>query len=44
MKKPRDEMEKNMSKDMCVACGDGILNIRAGAIIIEKRKAFDGGK
>ena len=38
MKKPRDEMEKNMSKDMCVACGDGILNIRAGAIIMKDGK------
>lgn len=38
MKKPRDEMEKNMSKDMCVACGDGILNIRAGAIIMKNGK------
>ena len=31
-------MEKNMSKDMCVACGDGILNIRAGAIIMKNGK------
>ena len=38
MKKPRDEKEKNMSKDMCVACGDGILNIRAGAIIMKNGK------
>lgn len=38
MKKPRDEMEKNMSKDMCVACGGGILNIRAGAIIMKNGK------
>ena len=38
MKKPRDEMEKNMSKDMCVACGDGIMNIRAGAIIMKNGK------
>ena len=38
MKKPRDEMEKNMSKDMCVACGDGFLNIRAGAIIMKNGK------
>ena len=27
-----------MSKDMCVACGDGILNIRAGAIIMKNGK------
>lgn len=27
-----------MNKDMCVACNDGIINIRAGAIIIK-----DGG-
>ena len=27
-----------MSKDMCVACGDGILNIRAGAIIMKDGK------
>ena len=27
-----------MNKDMCVACGDGILNIRAGAIIMKGGK------
>ncbi len=27
-----------MSKDMCVACGEGILNIRAGAIIMKDGK------
>lgn len=27
-----------MSKDMCVVCDDGILNIRAGAIIIKDGK------
>ena len=27
-----------MNKDMCVACGDGILNIRAGAIIMKDGK------
>ena len=27
-----------MSKDMCVACDDGILNIRAGAIIMKEGK------
>lgn len=27
-----------MNKDMCVACGDGILNIRAGAIIMKNGK------
>ncbi len=27
-----------MNKDMCVACGDGFLNIRAGAIIMKNRK------
>ena len=27
-----------MNKDMCVACDDGILNIRAGAIIIKDGK------
>ena len=26
-----------MNKDMCVACDDGILNIRAGAIIMKDR-------
>ena len=31
-----------MNKDMCVACDDGILNIRVGAIIMKKRKDFDG--
>ena len=27
-----------MNKDMCVACNDGIINIRAGAIIIKDGK------
>ena len=27
-----------MKKDMCVACDDGILNIRVGAIIMQGRK------
>ena len=27
-----------MNKDMCVACDDGILNIRAGAIIMKDGK------
>ena len=27
-----------MNKDMCIACGDGFLNIRAGAIIMKDRK------
>lgn len=27
-----------MKKDMCVACDDGILNIRVGAIIMQDRK------
>ncbi len=27
-----------MSKDMCVACGTGVLNIRAGAIIMKDGK------
>ena len=27
-----------MNKDMCVACDDGILNIRAGAIIMKDEK------
>ena len=27
-----------MNKDMCIVCDDGILNIRAGAIIIKDRK------
>ena len=27
-----------MNKDMCVACDDGILNIRVGAIIMKDRK------
>ena len=27
-----------MSQDMCVVCGDGILNIRAGAIILKDGK------
>ena len=29
-----------MNKDMCVPCGDGILNIRAGAIIIKNGKVL----
>lgn len=27
-----------MNKDMCVACDDGILNIRVGAIIMKDGK------
>ena len=27
-----------MNKDMCVACDDGILNVRAGAIIMKDGK------
>ena len=27
-----------MNKDMCVACGDGFLNIRSGAIIMKDGK------
>ena len=34
-----EDWEKNeMKKDMCVACDDGILNIRVGAIIIKDGK------
>ncbi len=29
-----------MNKDMCVACDNGILNIRVGAIIIKDRKVL----
>ena len=32
------EVEKTMNKDMCVACDDGILNIRVGAIIMKDGK------
>ena len=32
-----------MNKDMCVACDDGILNIRVGAIIMKDRKIMMGG-
>ena len=38
----RETTERNgegtMNKDMCVACDDGILNIRAGAIIMKDGK------
>ena len=27
---------KNMNKDICVRCGEGVVNIRVGAIIIER--------
>jgi len=34
-----EEKEKSISNaDMCVPCGDGLLNIRAGAIIIKDGK------
>lgn len=29
-----------MNKDMCVACGDGVLNIRVGAIIMKDGKVL----
>ena len=32
-----------MNKDMCVACDDGILNIRVGAIIIKDGKLLTNG-
>ena len=36
---PLNETEKKiMNNDMCVACDDGILNIRAGAIIMKDGK------
>ena len=38
----RETTERNgegtMNKDMCVACDDGILNVRAGAIIMKDGK------
>lgn len=30
--------ERTANKDMCIVCGDGILNIRAGAIIMKDGK------
>lgn len=33
-----ERMEELMNRDMCVACEDGILNIRAGAIIMKDGK------
>ena len=30
--------EKNMNKDICVRCGEGVVNIRVGAIIIKDNK------
>ena len=33
-------MENTIGPDMCVPCGDGLLNIRVGAIIIRDGKAL----
>ncbi len=33
-------MEQNPGPDLCVPCGDGILNIRVGAIIVKDGKAL----
>ena len=32
--------EKNMNKDICVRCGEGVVNIRVGAIIIKDNKVL----
>ena len=33
-------MKQNFGPDLCVPCGDGILNIRVGAIIVKGGKAL----
>ena len=33
-------MENTIGPDMCVACGDGLVNVRVGAIIIKDGKAL----
>ena len=33
-------MEQNPGPDLCVPCGEGILNIRVGAIIVKDGKAL----
>lgn len=33
-----------MDRDMCVPCGDGVLNIRVGAIIMKNGKLLVAGK
>ena len=33
-------MEQRLGPDLCVPCGDGILNIRVGAIIVKDGKAL----
>ncbi len=30
--------DKNMNKDICVRCGEGVVNIRVGAIIIKDNR------
>ena len=32
--------DKNMNKDICVRCGEGVVNIRVGAIIIKDNKVL----
>ena len=32
--------EKNMNKDICVRCGEGVVNIRVGAIIIVESRGI----
>ena len=32
--------EKNMNKDICVRCGEGVVNIRVGAIIIVQSRGI----
>ena len=36
----RYQEEKNMNKDICVRCGEGVVNIRVGAIIIKDNKVI----
>ncbi len=31
---------ENMNKDICVRCGEGVVNIRVGAIIIKDNKVL----
>ena len=32
--------KKNMNKDICVRCDEGVVNIRVGAIIIKDNKVL----
>ena len=35
-----EEMNSTMNKDMCVRCGEGVINIRVGAIIMKDDKVL----